>query len=329
MPKGRGNGKRAPGNRTEAPRSMNKPAMMDWALRLLRLLNERKVLTSRVVAEEFEVNIRTAQRYLLYLSDLPCVVADEEKHTYTLTSDYVITDKILNTSEMALVCALIDYATHIFGKEHSKFLARLKNRIFRMPDVYQIVKDEAIDMEKVAGVQLALERHIKRREAISFFYRRSGKRYTVEPCKILYHGGFWYLVAMHDGIVKKFLLDFIEGIRGTGRACGKIPESVRKTLSDAQSIWFQDKAPDRVTVEFDAEVAHFFERKSIFPRQEIVRKEKDGKIVVSFDVYNDMDFREHIARWMPYFRVLEPGKYRDFIQGLATLVATRNKGLTV
>jgi predicted DNA-binding transcriptional regulator YafY len=58
---------------------MNKPAMMDWALRLLRLLNEKKVLTSRVVAEEFDVNIRTAQRYLLYLSDLPCVVVDEEK----------------------------------------------------------------------------------------------------------------------------------------------------------------------------------------------------------------------------------------------------------
>jgi predicted DNA-binding transcriptional regulator YafY len=77
------------------PVQMNQPAMMDWALRLLRLLNEKKVLTSRVVAEEFDVNIRTAQRYLLYLSDLPCVVADEEKHTYTLTSDYVITDKIL------------------------------------------------------------------------------------------------------------------------------------------------------------------------------------------------------------------------------------------
>ncbi len=98
MPKGRGNGKGAPGKRTGTPRSMNKPAMMDWALRLLRLLNERKVLNSRIVAEEFDVNIRTAQRYLLYLSDLPCVVVDEEKHTYTLTSDYVITDKILNTS---------------------------------------------------------------------------------------------------------------------------------------------------------------------------------------------------------------------------------------
>lgn len=307
------------------PATMTKPAMMDWALRLLRLLNERKVLTSRVVAEEFGVNVRTAQRYLLYLSGLPCVVADEEKHTYTLTSDYVITDKILNTSEMALVCALIDYAVHIFGKEHSKFLAGLKNRIFRMPDVYQIVKDEAIDMGKVASVQQALEGHIKRKEVVSFTYAKKGKRYTVEPYKILYHGGFWYLVAMHDGILKKFLLDFIEGIRATERACGEIPESVRKTLADAQTIWFQDKEPDRVTVEFDAKVANFFERKGVFPRQEIVRKEKEGRVVVSFDVHNEMDFREHVSRWMPFFRVVSPEKYRRYIVDICGTTVVKNR----
>ena len=308
----------------EKPVPMNKPAMMDWALRLLRLLNERKVLTSRIVAEEFGVNIRTAQRYLLYLSALPCVIADEEKHTYSLTSEYGIADKILNVSEMALVCALIDYATHIFGPENSKFLVGLKNRIFRMPDVYQLVKEGAIDMDKVVAVQMTLERHIKAREVISFSYRKSGKRYTVEPYKILYHGGFWYLVGLHDGKVKKWVLDFIEGVRPLGRTYKEIPESVRKTLSDAQTIWFQDKAPDRVTVEFDAEVAHFFERKSIFPRQEIVRKEKDGKIVVSFDVHNEMDFREHIARWMPYFKILSPDKYRSFIVAVSKKVIECN-----
>jgi hypothetical protein len=82
-----------------------------------------------------------------------CFVCQEKRY-------YVITDKILNASDKSLVCALIDYATHIFGKEHSKFLAWLKNRIFRMPDVYQIVKDEGIDMENGAAVQVAAERHI-------------------------------------------------------------------------------------------------------------------------------------------------------------------------
>ncbi len=304
---------------------MNKPAMMDWALRLLRLLNEKKVLNSRIVADAFEVNIRTAQRYLLYLADLPCVVVDEEKHTYTLTSDYVISDKILNASEMAMVCALIDYATHIFGPEHSKFLQGLKHRIFRMPDVYQILSEEAIDIGKVTAVQQAVERHIKQKEVVSFSYSKKGKRYTVEPYKILYHEGFWYLVGLHDGILKKFVLDFIEGIRSANRNYKEIPENIRKTLHEAKTIWFNEKEPDRVTVEFDREVAHFFDRKSIFPRQEIVERKANGNVVLSFDVHNEMDFREQVARWMPFFEVHGPARYREYIKGVAVRVAERNK----
>jgi len=311
--------------KTKKPRSMTKPAMMDWALRLLRLLNERRVLTSRIVADEFGVNIRTAQRYLLYLSDLPCVITDEEKHTYSLTSDYLVSDKILNVSEMSMVCALIDYATHIFGPEHSRFLTGLKNRIFRMPDVYQIVKDEAIDMDKVANHQLTLERHIKEREAVFFSYRKSGKRYTVEPYKIVYYSGFWYLVAKHDGKTKKFLLDYIENVRPAGKRYQEVPESVRKRLAEAQTIWFDDRETEKVAVEFDASVAHFFQRKNFFPHQEIVETKGNGNIVVSFDVFNEMHFHEQTARWMPYFRVLSPDAYRQRVCAIGLEAASRNE----
>jgi predicted DNA-binding transcriptional regulator YafY len=304
---------------------MNKPAMMDCALRLLRLLNERKVLTSATVAEEFDVSIRTAQRYLLYLGALPCVSVDEEKHTYSLVTDYVINDKIYKASEMAMVCAVIDYATHIFGPKDSTFLQELKHKIFRMPEVYQVLSEEPIDMEKVAAVRRTLERHVKQKEVVSFSYSKKGKRYTVEPYKILYHEGFWYLVGLHDGIVKKFVLDFIERVRPTGRVYKEIPEKIRRTLHEARTIWFNDKEPDRVTVEFDREVAHFFERKNVFPRQEIVERKRNGNVVLSFDVHNEMDLREQVARWMPYFEVMGPGKYRGYIKRVAEQVAEKNK----
>lgn len=325
MAKGKGGGKGKPKKQSVIPRPMTKPAMMDWALRLLRLLNERKVLTSRIVADEFGVTIRTAQRYLLYLSALPCVITDEEKHTYSLTSDYIVSDKILNVSEMSMVCALIDYATHIFGPEHSRFLTGLKNRIFRMPDVYQFVKDEAIDMDKVANIQLTLERHIKSREVVSFPYKKSGKRYTVEPYKIVYYGGFWYLVAKHDGKTKKFLLDFIENVRPTGKNYREVPGSVRKALDKAQTIWFDDRETDKVAVEFDAAVAHFFQRKNFFPRQEIVETRESGNIVVSFHVYNEMHFHEQTARWMPYFRVISPDDYRKRVCEIALEAVAKNE----
>jgi predicted DNA-binding transcriptional regulator YafY len=80
---------------------MNK---LGTALRLIRLLNERKALDSRIVATELNVSLRTAQRYLLELSSLPCVIAYEKEHIYALSPDYHLKDALLHdhTPEQAL-----------------------------------------------------------------------------------------------------------------------------------------------------------------------------------------------------------------------------------
>ncbi len=73
---------------------MNK---LDTALRLLRLLNERRCIDSRLVADELDVSLRTAQRYLLELSGLPCVIADENNHTYRVNADYPVKEAFLRS----------------------------------------------------------------------------------------------------------------------------------------------------------------------------------------------------------------------------------------
>lgn len=65
------------------------------ALKLLQLLNERKSIDSRIVANELGVSLRTAQRYLLDLSNLPCVVVNENSRVYSLSSDYKLKDSLL------------------------------------------------------------------------------------------------------------------------------------------------------------------------------------------------------------------------------------------
>jgi hypothetical protein len=64
---------------------MNK---LDVALKLLQLLNERKTLDSKLVAQELNVSLRTAQRYLVELSILPCVISKHNDHTYCLNPEY-------------------------------------------------------------------------------------------------------------------------------------------------------------------------------------------------------------------------------------------------
>ncbi len=64
---------------------MNK---LEVALKLFHLLNERKKINSKIVADELNVSLRTAQRYLLELSILPCVCIHEDKRTYSLNDGY-------------------------------------------------------------------------------------------------------------------------------------------------------------------------------------------------------------------------------------------------
>ena len=72
---------------------MNK---LDVAIRLLQLLNERKELDSKTVAHELNVSLRTAQRYLMELSALPCVINGRNHNSYTLDPTYQLNKAIIN-----------------------------------------------------------------------------------------------------------------------------------------------------------------------------------------------------------------------------------------
>lgn len=74
---------------------MNK---LDVAIKLLRLLNERKSINSKIVADELDVSLRTAQRYLLELSVMPCVINLHNSNTYTLDPNYKISEGLLNVT---------------------------------------------------------------------------------------------------------------------------------------------------------------------------------------------------------------------------------------
>ena len=71
------------------------------ALKLLQLLNDRKSINSRIVADEFNVSLRTAQRYLLELSGMPCVTVSEEgqDNHYGLAADYKLKGPLLKADK--------------------------------------------------------------------------------------------------------------------------------------------------------------------------------------------------------------------------------------
>ena len=74
---------------------MNK---LEVAIKLLQIINERKVINSRIIADELKVSIRTAQRYLRDLSALPCIGTTDNNRDYELYPDYKLKEALLNSS---------------------------------------------------------------------------------------------------------------------------------------------------------------------------------------------------------------------------------------
>jgi predicted DNA-binding transcriptional regulator YafY len=61
-----------------------------------------------------------------------------------------------------------------------------------------------------------------------------------------------------------------------------------------------------VVVEIDRSKASFFVAKDFLASQEIVEVRKNGNIIVSFKVTQEMEVEDLIKQWIPYIKVLEP-----------------------
>ena len=295
------------------------------AIRLLQLLNERQSITTRTVADALQVHVRTAQRYLNDISVLPCVVCDEERHSYSLSADYTINESLLNSQEITLIYVLLDYAAHVLGPDRAVIPAKIKQKLENANEMYHIIQEEGMEIGSLRPVRLALESAIQERKTITISYERYNTDYTVEPYRIVHAAGFWYLIARHEGKLKKFLLDYIGKVTVTDQSFPAPPAELAAKLASAHTIWFDEGEPVKVSVEFDAEVAHFFRRKQFFPEQQIVEEKEDGGIVLTMETANEMDFFQLIARWMPYFRVVEPPEYKKFIWEQARITAELNE----
>lgn len=289
------------------------------ALGLIKLLNEKGRVDSSDIAKEFNVSVRTAQRYLQEATRILPIQSEEvgkNKFVYSLMESYSFKQSLMNNTEMSIMSALIDHAKTVLGRGKSEFLDILKKKLFYANthcQTYHILEKQAIDFKKISKVNEKLNDYITKKLIIDIYYERSKKIYRVEPYKILYWDGFWYLVAKHDEIIKKFLLDFIGNIKPTKQCYDEVPSDLNKTIEKANNIWFEGNKKEKVTVEIKSEIANYFKRKQILTGQKIIKEKKNGDLVIEFEVSNEQDMFHQIIVWLPNFRITDPLKYKTFV----------------
>ncbi|MDT8273657.1 MAG: WYL domain-containing protein, partial [Desulfomonilia bacterium] len=133
------------------------------------------------------------------------------------------------------------------------------------------------------------------------------------PYRLAYFDGVWYLVARDtkDGVIKKYALDKISGVKKLKEAVKDMPGDLDETLAASVNIWFTPERTTEVLIEVDDQWAHYFERRGILPLQEIVERRDDGSLLVRFLACSDEEIAMCLKPWLPHVRIVEPEGVRQ------------------
>jgi len=299
------------------------------ALNLIKLLNENRYVTSTLVAEEFEVSIRTAQRYLNEMTYLPGVCYDEENHHWYLTDKYGLQDSYLKSDELAILSGIFDYAENILENEYSDMLKKIKKKIITASNKENIVsflKADTVSFEKIATVFTDLENSILNKQEIQFKYSKNNEIYTVKPYRLIYSDGFWYLVgAKEKDEIRKFGLDLISDIKPTGSTFSDIPLGVDEEIEGAKSIFFDPHKKIMVEAMMQAKLANFLKRKKFFPYQEILEENENGDVIFSFQAGSPLECVKLCLDWIPHIKIISPHIVRDYFVDMLDSAKELNK----
>ncbi len=282
--------------------------------RMLKIFMEKEQVASTWLSKYFQTTPRTIQRDILLLKESGFPLHEEKKGTYRLSRDLVKNLEVFDETELALVVALKNIVGQLgqpFQKAADGVLDRLYDCVTSMPVFVKI--DDAIHLD--SALLNKIVRSIREKKQVAFQYAAGKGAHPVqmEPYRIAYFGGFWYLIGNEPatGILKRYALDRISELKLMKTAITAIPDGLDEMLKQSANIWFSDSRHLTIKVLIDAQVGHYFKRRKIFPTQEIQEERPDGSMIVTFRVGHYEAIRNILKSWIPNIVILEPEDFKN------------------
>ncbi len=282
--------------------------------RLLSILNQLdscKKVSTRELAKEFNVSLRTVQRdlELLYMTT-GFSIKPLGKGYYSFNEGFSLKKLLLTTEEASLLSFLHDISRSLGGKFEESFSNILKKVLSKEQDsAFYIKLPEGTKISKDFPYIKELEEAVKNNIKIVLHYRTPEKEgdYRVSPLKIIFFDGFWYLLAQVDGKnwIIKFRLENIINIELLDEYFTP-PRNLSTFLDQSVNIWFTEKRDKQVVLKVDKEAARYFKQQVYFPLQKITKENRDGSLRIETKICHNEEILRIIFRWIPYVHVVTP-----------------------
>jgi len=277
------------------------------------------------LAEEFGVHKRTIYRDLgrLHFFPIECI-----NGVVYLQEDYEIESPDIDNEEL-LVAELAFSAIHGLDEQTDKRLhslrAKMTNPLFFNP--YKIKAEGFESINKDSALLNKIEDAITKK---NFSKVKSNDIISdVEPYKVVAFDGIWYLLAkdLEDKKLKTYLISHIQEFRASAQVFANEHRDINKMLENVHTAWYEDGNSFSVKVKIKKEIAPYFKLKKHLSSQKIVKENKDGSLIVTFDVSCDEDVDNLIKAWLPHVEVISPTRFRkrliqeleEYVKGLKSL----------
>jgi len=282
--------------------------------RLLSILNQldsRKNVSTRELAREFNVSLRTVQRDLELLNmTTGFSIKPLGKGYYSFNEGFSLKKLFLTKEEASLLSFLHDISRSLGGKFEDSFSSILKKVVSKEQDSAFYVKlPEGSKISKDLHFIKELEKAVKDNIKIVLHYKTPEREgdYKVNPLKIIFFDGFWYLLAQVYGKnwIRTFRLENIRNIELLNEYFTP-PKNLSTFLDQSVNIWFTEKRDKQVVLKIDKDVAMYFKQQVYFPLQKITKENRDGSLRIETMICHNEEILRIIFRWIPYVHVIKP-----------------------
>ncbi|WP_428073923.1 helix-turn-helix transcriptional regulator [Candidatus Avelusimicrobium aviculae] len=269
-------------------------------------------------AEELGVTVRTIQRDILNLEAAGIPLYKVKPGTYSFTEGFSLKKLQLSKEELSALVLLLELARP-FGAKFENVISHLNQRLMRplenAPYYFQI---SATPYAK-SPITQALEQAVTTHTAVYLTFAADPSKklnYYLEPLKLVYSNGFWYILGLNSRKqIKTLRLDRILDIRNTQERFTP-SKTALNALKSSTNVFFNEQTQKRVVLAIKADIAPYFEKRDYFPRQKIITKAKDGSITLETTISQDEEVLLPLMPWLPNIRIVEPLSLKHTLHGM-------------
>jgi predicted DNA-binding transcriptional regulator YafY len=268
---------------------------------ILLKLNRGDSFTRQELADEFKVGERTIYRDLNRLGG---IVDRLSNGRYQLAPEY---RGKLNANDLASFAKLTGVDS-LFPSSNQKFLLALVDPLIQSSF---LVKQHHYEHPKPDDKYFKqLDDAIRQHRVCQLSY--SSKPRVLEPYRLINNKGIWYLAATENQQLKAFSFSRISLLTVSEQSFVPKPQVMRE-IEDEDDIWFsRDKTEVLLTVA--PQIAYYFLRRKLLPRQEMVKKTENGGLIISSQISHAGQILPLIRYWIPQVKILEPVWLQEMLE---------------